>query len=236
MLPGLREVYDAYARAADELPGLPGALHAELWVSAQLGALEAAAPSTAARRAALADLVQTLYAAATPGARAFLLAMAQIGPVVARRAAGKAAAALPAVPAPDWAGRFGRVTPVQTLLIQDGGLDGERLVCEYRYTAGTGTGADTTGPVTGADAVPHALVVRLAAGRPTEIVIVGDVAGMMAGARQAVQAELAVVHPLAARTAADRLASALTPESTADLPADGRTALVLARHRVELLR
>ncbi|MEU6751417.1 hypothetical protein ABZ914_34825, partial [Spirillospora sp. NPDC046719] len=49
MLPGLREVYAAFVREADALPALPGALQAEVWTSAQLGTLEAAAPHEAGR-------------------------------------------------------------------------------------------------------------------------------------------------------------------------------------------
>ncbi|NVI91542.1 hypothetical protein HUX53_30760, partial [Actinomadura sp. BRA 177] len=55
MLPGLRDVYAAYVREADALPALPGPLQAEVWASAQLGALEAAAPHVQGRRAALGD-------------------------------------------------------------------------------------------------------------------------------------------------------------------------------------
>ncbi|RFU38157.1 hypothetical protein DZF91_29175, partial [Actinomadura logoneensis] len=66
LLPGLREVYRVFVRAADELPALPGALPAEVWVSAQLGTLEAAAPHAEGRRAALGDLVTCLRAAGTP--------------------------------------------------------------------------------------------------------------------------------------------------------------------------
>ncbi|MGW2312962.1 hypothetical protein ACWCOU_33400, partial [Actinomadura luteofluorescens] len=84
MLPGLGKVYAAYVREAGALPAQPGPLQAEMWTSAQLGALEAAAPHTAARRAALGDLIGCLHAAATPGSRAFLRALAAIGPAEGR--------------------------------------------------------------------------------------------------------------------------------------------------------
>ena len=219
MLPGLREVYGAYARAAGELPGLPGALQAEVWTSAQLGALEAAAPHEQGRRAALADLVTVLREAGTPGARAFLLVLAAIGPAGLRRIAARAAADLRGRPEPPWAGALGEVTPGQAWLIQEGPLDGDRLVCEFRYPGGAGL---------------HALAVRLSYGDvPAEIVVVGDVPAMMAAARQAMQAELCVVQPCDAAAAGARLRAAL--ERAEALPEDCYPALALARHRAAVL-
>ncbi|WP_395106847.1 hypothetical protein [Actinomadura sp. SCN-SB] len=217
--PGLREVYRAYARAAGELPGLPGALQAEVWTSAQLGALESAAPHAEGRRAAVSDLITTLRDAGTPGARTFLRALAAIGPTGARRAAGRAAGELAAQPEPEWAGSLGTVTPGLAWLIQEGPLDGDRLVCEFRYEGGTGL---------------HALAVRLSYGdAPTEIVIVGDVPGMMAAARKAMQAELCVVQPYDAAAVGPRLRAALYGAET--YPEDCYPALALARHRASLL-
>ncbi|MFS2295596.1 MAG: hypothetical protein FWJ90_23355 [Actinomadura sp.] len=225
MLPGLREVYDAYVREADALPPLPGPLQAEVWASAQLGSLEAAAPNARARRAALADLIVCLRAAATPGARAFLRALAAIGPAEGRRAAGRAAAALGDVPEAPWAESLGRAVPGQVWLIQEGPLDGDRLVCEFRYEdAGT--------------AGLHALAVRLSHGDvPSEIVIVGDVPALMGAARQAMQAELCVVQPYDPAAVGRRLRAALDASALegAGLPAECYPALALARHRAALL-
>ncbi|GAA1798149.1 hypothetical protein GCM10009735_32990 [Actinomadura chokoriensis] len=221
MLPGLREVYEAYVREADALPALPGPLQAEVWTSAQLGALEAAAPHEQGRLAALGDLIGCLRAAATPGARAFLRAIAAIGPVKGRAAAGRAAGALGGVPAAPWEGSLGRVVPGQAWLIQEGPLDGDRLVCEFRYE-----GAGTAGM--------HALAVRLSYGdAPSEVVIVGDVPALMAAARQAMQAELCVVQPYDAAAVGARLRTALN--GAEPLPEACYPALPLARHRASVL-
>lgn len=221
MLPGLREVYEAYVREADALPALPGPLQAEVWASAQLGALEAAAPHEQGRLAALGDLIGCLRAAATPGARAFLRAIAAIGPVKGRAAAGRAADALGDVAAAPWEGSLGRVVPGQAWLIQEGPLDGDRLVCEFRYE-----GAGTAGM--------HALAVRLSYGdAPSDVVIVGDVPALMAAARQAMQAELCVVQPYDAAAVGARLRTALN--GAEPLPDACYPALPLARHRASVL-
>ncbi|GAA1855657.1 hypothetical protein GCM10009736_23140 [Actinomadura bangladeshensis] len=237
MLPGLREVYEAYVREADSLPALPGPLQAEVWASAQLGALEAAAPHEQGRLAALGDLIGCLRAAATPGARAFLRAIAAIGPVRGRAAAGRAADALGDVAAAPWEGSLGRVVPGQAWLIQEGPLDGDRLVCEFRYE-----GAGTAGM--------HALAVRLSYGdAPSEVVIVGDVPALMAAARQAMQAELCVVQPYDAAAVGARLRTVLTEavpggrggssphrkHGAEPLPEACYPALPLARHRASVL-
>ncbi|CNF97555.1 Uncharacterised protein [Mycobacterium tuberculosis] len=220
MLPGLREVYAAYVREADALPALPGPLQAEVWASAQLGALEAAAPHEQGRLAALGDLIGCLRAAATPGARAFLRAIAAIGPVRGRAAAERAAGALGDVPAAPFEGALGRVVPGQAWLIQEGPLDGDRLVCEFRY-ADAGT------------AGMHALAVRLSyGGAPSEVVVVGDVPALMAAARQAMQAELCVVQPYDAAAVGARLRTALA--GAEPLPEACYPALALARHRAAL--
>ncbi|MFA1544305.1 hypothetical protein [Actinomadura monticuli] len=221
MLPGLRDVYAAYVRESDALPALPGPLQAEVWASAQLGALEAAAPHAQGRRAALGDLIGCLRAAATPGARAFLRAIAAIGPVEGRTAAGRAADALGDAPAAPWEESLGRVVPGQAWLIQEGPLDGDRLVCEFRYK-GAGT-ADM-----------HALAVRLTYGdAPAEVVIVGDVPALMGAARQAMQAELCVVQPYDSAAVGRRLRAVLT--GAEPLPEACYPALPLARHRAALL-
>ncbi|MFD0905204.1 hypothetical protein [Actinomadura sediminis] len=221
LLPALREVYDAYVREADALPALPAALQAEVWTSAQLGGLLAAAPHEQARRAALGDLIGCLRAAGTPGTRAFLRALAAIGPEVGRGAAAKAADALRDVPAAPWEDALGRVVPGQAWLIQEGPLDGDRLVCEFRYTD-MGT------------AGMHALAVRLTYGdAPTEVVTVGDVPALMTAARQAMQAELCVVQPYDTAAVGARLRTALN--GAEPVPADCRPALALARHRASLL-
>lgn len=210
LLPALREVYEAYARAAGELPGLPDALRAELWTSAQLGTLEEAAPNPEGHRAALADLVAVLRHTATPGTYTFLKTMAALGVSVDSR---------PVNGLPSWASQLGQVTPGLTWLIQEGPLDGDRLVCEFRYEAGK---------------QHHALVVRLGPGDlPTEIFVVGDVPAMMAEARKAVQAELATVQPIASTAVAARLRDALKGGAT--MPSDCYEALALARHRVDQL-
>ncbi|MFG2091104.1 MULTISPECIES: hypothetical protein [unclassified Spirillospora] len=221
MLPGLREVYAAYVREAGALPSLPGPLQAEVWVSAQLGGLEAAAPHVQGRRAALGDLITCLRAAATPGARAFLRALAVIGPVEGRKAAGRAADGLGDVPAAPWEGSLGRVVPGQVWLIQEGPLDGDRLVCEFRYED-----AGTRGM--------HALAVRMSHGdAPSEVVIVGDVPALMGAARQAMQAELCVVQPYDPAAVGPRLRAALG--NAEPLPEGCYPALALARHRAALL-
>ncbi|QXJ26340.1 hypothetical protein AGRA3207_001083 [Actinomadura graeca] len=221
MLPGLREVYDAYVREAAALPALPDALRAEVWTSERLGTLEAAAPHARARRAALGDLVVRLRAAATPGARAFLRALAAIGPPETRRAAGRAADALGGVPPAPWEASLGRVAPGGVWLIQEGPLDGDRLVCEFRH--------EGQGP-----AGTHALAVRLTHGGVlSEVVVVGDVPALMAAARQAVAAELCTVQPYGAAVAGARLRAALDgPEAP---PGACYPALALARHRAALL-
>lgn len=223
LLPGLREVYAAYVREAGALPGLPGPLEAEVWASARLGSLEAAAPDARAGRAALADLITCLRAAGTPGARAFLRALAAIGPEEARTAAGRAADGFGDVPAASWEGSLGRVVPGQAWLVQEGPLDGDRLVCEFRYE-----GAGTRGM--------HALAVRLSYGdAPAEVVIVGDVPALMAAARQAMQAELCVVQPCDPAAAGPRLRAALSQDGAEPLPDACCPALPLARHRAALL-
>ncbi|WP_225993669.1 hypothetical protein [Actinomadura rudentiformis] len=219
MLPGLREVYEAYVRAADELPALPGALQAEVWTSAQLGALEAAAPDLRGRRAALADLMMSLRAAGTPGAYAFLRVLEAIGPVEGRRAAGKAADGVRNLAEPAWLSALGKVTPSQVWLIQEGPLDGDRLICEFRYEGGGDL---------------HALAVRLAHGDvPSEIVVVGEVPALMAAARQAMQAELCVVQPYDPKAVGGRLRAAL--DTPGGLPRDCYPALAIARHRAAAL-
>ncbi|MFC9978150.1 hypothetical protein ACFVH6_45325 [Spirillospora sp. NPDC127200] len=219
MLPALREVYQAYVRAADALPALPSALQAEVWASAQLGSLEAAAPHAAGRRAALADLITSLRAAATPGARTFLRALAAIGPQEARKTAARAADALGGAAEPDWSGALGAVRPGLVYLIQEGPLDGDRLICEFRYEGGTGL---------------HALAVRLTYGdAPSEIVVVGDVPALMTAARQAMQAELCVVQPYDPAAVGARLRAALG--GAQPIPEGCYPALAIARQRVELL-
>ncbi|URM94275.1 hypothetical protein LUW76_07995 [Actinomadura madurae] len=221
MLPGLREVYAAYVREADALPALPGPLQAEVWASARLGDLEAAAPHVQGRRAALGDLIGCLRAAATPGARTFLRALAAIGPAEGRRAAGRAADGLGDVPAAPWESSLGRAVPGQAWLIQEGPLDGDRLICEFRYE-----GAGTTGM--------HALALRLSYGDlPAEVVIVGDLPALMSAARQAMQAELCVVQPYEAPAVGARLRAALA--GAEPLPEACYPALALARHRASLL-
>ncbi|MWK38762.1 hypothetical protein GEV43_35185 [Actinomadura sp. J1-007] len=221
MLPALREVYEAYVREAEGLPGLPGPLQAEVWASAQAGALEAAAPHAEGRRAALGDLVTCLRAAGTPGTRAFLRVLAEIGPERARPIAGRAADSMRGLPEPPWIGSVGKVVPGQVWLIQEGPLDGDRLVCEFRYEdAGT--------------AGMHALAVRLSYGdAPQEVVIVGDVPALMTAARQAMQAELCVVQPYDPAAVGERLRAALN--ATESFPEDCYPALPLARHRAQLL-
>jgi hypothetical protein len=68
-------------------------------------------------------------------------------------------------------------------------------------------------------------------------VIVGDVAALMAAARQAMQAELCVVQPYEAAAAGARLRAALPAgrPGTEPLPEACYPALALARHRVSLL-
>ncbi|GAA4083235.1 hypothetical protein [Actinomadura miaoliensis] len=223
MLPALREVYEAYVRAAGELPGLPDALRAEVWTSAQLGTLEAAAPNPAARRAALADLITMLRSAGTPAARLFLRALAAIGPAEARPAAARAARSATRTPddEPPWARRLGQVTPGQVWLVQEGPLDGDRLICEFRYTPD--------------GSALHALAVRLGHGDvPSEVVIVGDVPALMAAARQAMQAELCVVQPYDPAAVGPRLRAALD-NADQPLPQECYPALALARHRAALL-
>ncbi|MFI0483334.1 hypothetical protein [Actinomadura sp. 9N215] len=223
MLPGLREVYAAFVREADALAALPGPLEAEAWTSARLGALEAAAPDARARRAALGDLITCLRAAATPGARAFLSTLAAIGPVEGRKAAGRAADGLGDVPAAPWEGSLGRVVPGQAWLVQEGPLDGDRLVCEFRYE-----GAGTSGL--------HAVAVRLGHGdAAAEVVIVGDVPALMAAARQAMRAELCVVQPYEAAAVGPRLRAALNRDDAEPLPEASYPAMALARHRAALL-
>ncbi|MFI0407371.1 hypothetical protein [Actinomadura sp. 3N508] len=237
MLPGLREVYAAFVREADALPALPGPLEAEVWTSARLGALESAAPHAQARRAALADLITCLRAAATPGARAFLAALAAIGPVEGRGAAGRAAEGLGDAAAAPWEGSLGRAVPGQAWLIQEGPLDGDRLICEFRYED-----AGTRGL--------HATAVRLGHGDvPSEVVIVGDVPALMAAARQAMRAELCVVQPYDPAAVGRRLRAALNnaepggrggssphkETGSEPLPEACYPAVALARHRAGLL-
>ncbi|TDD60422.1 hypothetical protein E1293_45730, partial [Actinomadura darangshiensis] len=129
------------------------------------------------------------------------------------------------------------VVPGQAWLIQEGPLDGDRLVCEFRYE-----GAGTAGM--------HALAVRLSHGDvPSEVVVVGDVPALMAAARQAMQAELCVVQPYDAAAVGARLRAALNGavaggsggssphprQSTEPLPEACYPALALARHRASLL-
>ncbi|WP_119730931.1 hypothetical protein [Thermomonospora amylolytica] len=225
-LPGLREVYQAYVRAAAELEAMPGPLQAELWASAQLAALEKAAPHEAGHRMAVGDLIAELHRARTPATRTFLLAIAAMGPEWSRRAAAKAAAALTKTTTPSWTDALGKVTPGPVWLLQEGPLDGDRIICEFRYTP-TEAG-DQAGP-------HHALAVRLTpdTGIPTEIIVVGDVPALMADARKAVQAELCTIQPLARQTAAHRLRSALT--TAHPLPEDCHPPLPFARHRASVL-
>jgi len=225
-LPGLREVYRAYVRAAAELEGMPGPLQAELWTSAQLAALEKAAPHEAGHRLAVGDLIAELHRASGSAARTFLLAIAAVGPEWSRRAAGKAAAALPGVGVPAWTDALGEVAPGPAWLLQEGPLDGDRLVCEFRYAA-TPEG-DPAGP-------HHALAVRLTpdVGALGEIIVVGDVPALMADVRKAVRAELCIMQPIDRQTAARRLRAALAAPHP--LPEDCHPSLPFARHRVSML-
>ncbi|GAA4241715.1 hypothetical protein GCM10022254_71680 [Actinomadura meridiana] len=220
MLPGLRAVYAAYVREAAALPSLPGPLEAEAWTSARLGDLESAAPHAQGRRAALGDLITCLAADGGPGSRAFLRALAAIGPAEGRRAAGRAADRLGDVPAAPWESALGQVVLGPVWLIQEGPLDGDRLICEFRHR----------------DAGPHALAVRLSpGGAPVEIVLVGDVPALMAAARQAMRAELCTVQPYAPETAGHRLRAALRPDGPEPMPTACYPALALARHRAAVL-
>lgn len=225
-LPGLHEVYQAYVRAAAELEGMPGPLQAELWTSAQLGALEKAAPHEAGHRLAVGDLIAELHRAAGSATRTFLLAIAAMGPEWSRRAAGKAAAALAEIGVPAWTAALGKVTPGPLWLLQEGPLDGDRLICEFRY-AMTQQG-DPAGP-------HHALAVRLTpdVGAFSEIIVVGDVPALMADVRKAVQAELCIMRPLDRQTAVRRLRAALAAPHP--LPEDCYPSLPFARHRISVL-
>jgi hypothetical protein len=216
-LPGLRELYEAYARAAGELPALGDPLRAEIWASAQLGTLERAAPSAWAYRLAVADLTVVLRRAGTPGAHAFLLVLAAIAPPELGRLAAKSAAALDGLTAPPWAPQLGQVSAGPAWLIQEGPLDGDRLVGEFRYPDGPHH---------------HAIAVHLATDETvTGLVVVGDVPGMMADVRKAVQAELCTIQPVAPAAVAARLKDALN----AELPEDCYPALALARHRIAVM-
>ncbi|RFU39117.1 hypothetical protein DZF91_24090, partial [Actinomadura logoneensis] len=164
-------------------------------------------------------------AAGTPGARAFLRGLAAIGPAEVRRVAAKAADAVRA-DEPSWAPDLGAVTPGQVWLIQEGPLDGDRLVCEFRYPEGRDL---------------HAVAVRLSYGDvPSEIVPVGDVPALMTAARQAMQAELCTVQPYSPAAVGERLRTVLDGQGTAGggartLPDECYPALALARHRISLL-
>jgi hypothetical protein len=118
-LPALLPVYEAFTAAAAELPGQPDTLHAELWVSRQLGVLESAAPDAAAYEAAVSDLAAHLAGALpAPGPAAFLAVLAAYG--------------LTDRPADPWP----PVIAGEAWLIQDGTLDGDRICLEYRYRDG----------------------------------------------------------------------------------------------------
>lgn len=203
-LPGLAEVYAAYVRATAGLLEQPGALEAELWLSAQLGTLRSAAPHAQGYRLALTDLVRVMADAATPGAVAFLRVFAAVGPGALRRAAGRAADMCVAggSPEPMWSASPGDLRCRDVFSVQDGTLAGEQIVAEFRYRDGSGR---------------HALVVRLDHGRPVEVVVVGDLTGMMATLNKAAAAEECVLMRLGRATAAERLRAAFAPPA---LPAE----------------
>lgn len=227
-------MYEAYVREAGRLQELPNALQAELWTSAQLGTLESAAPHPEGHLLALADVVTSLHhagrTAGSAGARTFLLALAVLGPRRIRRPAREAATALDGLAEPAWTGRLGQVTPGLCWLIQEGPLDGDRLVCEFRYRAGA-----QDAPADAGGAEPHAVAVRLGPGDDLrELAVVGDVPGLMAEARKAVQAELCTVQPIAPKPVGERLRTVLD-ERAGGPPEPCYPALALARHRVALL-
>lgn len=200
-------MYDAYVDGAVALVGMPSALEAELWLSAELGGLQAAAPHAEGHRNALTDLVRVMAGAETRGAVAFLRTFAAIGPRALRAAAARAADALvrKGVPEPGWAADAGDVVPGEVSSIQDGSLDREQIVCEFRYRDGTGR---------------HALAVRLEQGLPTQMVAIGDVAAMTAQVGKAVEAEQCVVVRIDGGTTAERLRQAFA--AAADLPGERR--------------
>ncbi|HXA61619.1 MAG TPA: hypothetical protein VNW94_20925 [Streptosporangiaceae bacterium] len=213
-LPGLEPVYRAFLTASSELTALPDALRAELWTSQQLGVLEAAAPDPRGYRRALADLILVLREAATPEAYTFLRVLAAIGPDEVRADAARVADDLPGAQAPAWTRQAGQVVAGEAWLIQDGTLGADQLVCDFRYAGGGGL---------------HALLTRPA---PLEIMVIGDVPGMMAQVRQAVVNEECAVLRISPVAAGERLRAALA----GDHPESCHPVLALARQRFSLLR
>ncbi|GAA3224022.1 hypothetical protein [Actinocorallia longicatena] len=225
-LPGLLPVYELYVRSGAELLGLPDALSAELWLSAQLGELHAAAPDDASYAKALGDLIKVQRRAGTPGAHAFLAVVAAIGPEDLRATAAKSAVDLRnplLTEIPAWIDEVGTARPVDACTIQDGTLDRTQLLVEFRYPDGSGH---------------HALSVSLSGGLPVQLVAVGDMMGMRTELRRTLEEGEVVVAtlplPLAGdtlRPAFELLAEVPRPELTAPFHAN----LTFARHRLSLL-
>ncbi|WP_106397881.1 hypothetical protein [Actinocorallia populi] len=225
-LPGLVPLYDLYVRAGAELLTQPDALSAELWLSAQLGELGAAAPDRTALDKAHSDLIKVLRRAGTPGAHAFLAATAAVGPEDHRAAAAKAAADLrgPLLPEPPaWLERLGTAVAVDACTIQDGTLDRTQYLVEYRYPDGGGH---------------HGLSVTLSGGLPVQIVAVGDMLGMRSELRRVLEEGEVVVAALPLPLASTTLHQAFTELAevpSAELTGPFHALLLLARHRLSLL-
>ncbi len=206
-LPALRPVYEAFAAAAAELPALPDALHAELWVSQQLGVLESAAPDEAAFTRAVNDLAAHLATVRTPGAATFQAVLtALLQPPPSTRAE-------PDPALPEWLAMVGAVAPGEAWLIQDGTLGADQISLEFRYP----------------DGALHALLAR-----PGELLVIGDVRGMMARLRQGVQQEECAILRLAPADAAARV-RAIVEARPAPTPGPYAALLTFVRHRLSRL-
>lgn len=225
-LPGLLPVYELYVRSGAELLKQPDALSAELWLSAQLGELVAAAPDEEAAAKALSDLIKVLRQAGTSGAHAFLRVLAAIGPEEHRPAAGKAANDVTGpllTEKPGWLDDLGKAKAVDACTIQDGTLDRDQLLVEFRYPDGSGH---------------HALSITLSAGLPVQLVAVGDMMGMRSEIKRVLEEGEVVVSQLPLELAKSTLDAAFEllkevpkPELTKPFHAN----LAFARHRLSLL-
>jgi hypothetical protein len=221
-LPGLLPVYELYVRAGAELQRQSSALSAELWVSAQLGELYAAAPDDEGFAKAVADLVKVLRRAGTPGAHAFLLGIAESGPPDVRPSAAKAAGEL-LHEGPAWAGLLGEVIAIDACTIQDGTLDRDQLLVEYRYRDGSGH---------------HALSVTLSGGLPVQVIVVGDMMGMRSEIKRVLEEGECVVASLPLELAGNRLRDAfesVRKVPKAEMGTPFHAVLALAHARLALL-
>jgi len=224
-LPGLKPVYRTYVESAADLLRQPDALHAEIWVSTQLGELRTAAPHALGHGAALRDLLRVLHRARSPGARTFLRVFSVIGPVALRAEASRRLGA-PGQDEPAWVARLGHVTPEGAWLVRGfGPQDGVALLVGFGYTG------DDDG-----HGLLFALVDTVRGPIPVEIMVTSALSRMLGSLRDDDTTDL---EPVALAQAATQLRAAFATASEVVLPVGEESHLhanlAFAIHRIQQL-